>query len=77
MAEVRNGQDTAKKKAYLLRERKAREGDASGSMALGAGTHGKTQLVGTHWEGTGREEDMSGGVAIGMGAAVMVVIFGL
>ena len=47
MAEVRAGQDTAKKKTHSLREGKAREGDTSGSMASGRG--------GTREDATGRD----------------------
>ena len=43
----------------------------------GADGENTAQKRGAHWEGTGREEDRSGGVATGTGVAVTVVIFGL
>ena len=54
MAEVRNGQDTAKKKAYSLREGKAREGNVSGSMASGVGEM-REDTTGWHSLGGNRE----------------------
>jgi len=63
----------------------ADEGEVKGTGTVGVGSRGvdggdvknTAQKRGTHWERTGREEDRSGGMAMGMGTAVIVVTSGL